>query len=196
MKEKTAFSPDKRSWSPSPLAGQIVLVTTLNEDGQSNIAPKSWISMMAFDPPLLVLGCNLEHWTAKNILREREFVVNIPGEELAALVWRASEIPHPRTVEIAGLTPRAARKVKPPLVEECRAHLECIYRQHLVFGSEVMLVAEIVAGSIDKEVLDSPDPYHLFKMIFFLENGQYGIIESSSISPGNRTQPGYKTEGC
>ena len=79
MKEKLSLTLDKHAWRPSPLLGQIVLVTTLNEDGQSNIAPKSWISMMAFDPPLLALGCNLNHWTARNILRTGEFAVNIMG---------------------------------------------------------------------------------------------------------------------
>jgi len=68
MKEKLSLSPDKRTWRPSPLLGQIVLVTSLNKDGQSNVAPKSWLSMMAFEPSLLALGCDLAHWTAQNIL--------------------------------------------------------------------------------------------------------------------------------
>lgn len=75
MKQTVSYSPDKRTWTRSPLPGQIVLVTTLNPDGISNIAPKSWISMMVFDPPLLALGCNVNHWTAKNILARHEFVV-------------------------------------------------------------------------------------------------------------------------
>jgi hypothetical protein len=76
MREKGSLPLDKREWHPSPPIGQIVLVTTLNADGQSNVAPKSWITMAAFDPPMLALGCNLEHWTAQNILRSGEFVVN------------------------------------------------------------------------------------------------------------------------
>lgn len=82
-KEKVNFDLDKRSWHPSPLLGQIILVTTLNEDGTSNLAPKSWTSMMALYPPILALGCKLKHWTARNILANREFVVNVPGAELA-----------------------------------------------------------------------------------------------------------------
>ncbi len=55
MKEKSPLLCNKKTWSPSPLAGQIILVTTLNADGQSNVPPKSWISMMAFDPALLAV---------------------------------------------------------------------------------------------------------------------------------------------
>ncbi len=94
MKEKINLATDKRAWSLSPLLGQIVLITTLNEDGISNIAPKSWISMMAFDPPLVAIGCNLSHWTAQNILRSHEFVVNIPGAEMVDATMRTAEPEH------------------------------------------------------------------------------------------------------
>lgn len=168
---------DKHAWHPSPLAGQVVLVTTRNADGQSNIAPKSWVSMMAFDPPVLALGCNLGHVTAQNILRQGEFVVNVPGAELAGHTWQISSLPHPRPVEAAGLTPIPAQIVSPPVVEECKAHLECRLVKQVDFGAEVVFFGEILAVSIDADVARSPDPYHALQMFFFLENGRYGVIE-------------------
>jgi flavin reductase (DIM6/NTAB) family NADH-FMN oxidoreductase RutF len=177
MKEKISFVPDKHAWKPSPLMGQIVLVTTLNADGQSNIAPKSWISMMAFEPPLLALGCNRSHWTAQNILRYREFVVNIPGEEMAEVVWSISARSHPRPVESVGLTPIPAQKIKPPLIEECKAHLECVLNQHLTFGEEIIFLGEIVAGSVDKAACQSQDPYAYLKMLVYLEDSTFGVVE-------------------
>jgi flavin reductase (DIM6/NTAB) family NADH-FMN oxidoreductase RutF len=104
MKDKVCFDPDKKAWHPSPLPGLIVLVTTLNADGTSNIAPKSWISMMAFEPPILALGCNVSHWTGRNLLEREEFVVNVPSAELAEVVWQSHTLPHPRPVTAAGLT--------------------------------------------------------------------------------------------
>ena len=61
--------------------------------------------MMALDPSVLAIGCNVEHWTARNILSNREFVVNVPGAELVETVWASHRLPHPRPVEAAGLTP-------------------------------------------------------------------------------------------
>jgi flavin reductase (DIM6/NTAB) family NADH-FMN oxidoreductase RutF len=179
MKEKVSFYPDKRTWHPSPLLGQTVLVTTLNEDGTSNIAPKSWISMMAFEPPLLALGCNLQHWTAQNILRSKEFVVNVPGTEVAEIVWKSHELPHPRPVEAAGLTPISALKVKPPRIEECKAHLECVLAHHLTYGDEIILLGQIVAVSIDKKAIEAGDPYEYLRVFFFLEDDTYGAVERS-----------------
>lgn len=179
MKEKLSFPADKRQWKPSPLIGQIVLVTTLNEDGTSNIATKSWVSMVAFEPPLLALGCNMDHWTAQNILRNKEFVVNVPGEDLVIAAWKIHTIPHPRPVEKVGLTARPAQTVKAPLVEECKAHLECMLYNQIEFGKEVLLLGRILAGSIDRDAIDTPDPYAIFKPVVFLEGGQYGVIENS-----------------
>lgn len=177
MKEKVGLSFDKRTWTPSPLLGQIVLVTSLNEDGGSNVAPKSWISMMAFEPSLLALGCNLAHWTAQNILARQEFVVDIPGDELVEIVWRSHTLPHPRPVESLGLTPIPAQKVQPPLIAECKAHLECTFVQHLTFGSEIIILGKIVAASVDREAVETQDPYAYLRLFAFLENGLYGTIE-------------------
>lgn len=177
MKAKVSFSVDKSTWHPSPLVGQIVLVTTLNEDGTSNIAPKSWISMMAKEPPIVAVGCNLQHWTAQNILQRKEFVVNVPGAELAEIVWKSHELPHPRPVEAASLTPIPALKVKPPRIEECKAHLECVLDKHLTYGDEVILLGRIVTASLDKAALEANDPYEYLKMFVYLEADSYGVIE-------------------
>ena len=170
---------DKHTWHPSPLLGQIVLVTTLNRDGTSNLAPKSWISMMAFDPPILALGCNLEHWTARNILERKECVVNVPGAELVKAVWKSSKLPHPRPVEAAGLTPMPAVKVRPPRIAECKAHLECRLDQHLAYEDEVIFLGQIVAVSVDREACQARDPYEYLRMPVYLEDAAYGVIERS-----------------
>jgi flavin reductase (DIM6/NTAB) family NADH-FMN oxidoreductase RutF len=159
--------------------GQIVFVTTLNEDETSNIAPKSWISMMVFNPPILALGCNLKHQTAINILNRREFVVNIPGAELAETVWKCSELPHPRPVEAVGLTPIPSVKVKPPRGAECRAHLECTLDRHITYGDEVILLGQILAVEIDKEAWGADDPYSYLRMFVYLDGKKYGVIEQS-----------------
>ena len=177
MKEKITLPLDKRNWSPSPLLGQIVLVTTINEDGTSNVAPKSWLSMMAFEPSLLALGCNLAHWTAQNILQRQEFVVNVPGDELADVIWKSHALPHPRPVECIGLTPIPSEKVKPPRIEECKAHVECTFVQSLAFGTELILLGQIVASSVDRQAIEAHDPYEYLRLFAFLENNTYGVIE-------------------
>lgn len=184
MREKIDLDLDKRTWHPSPLLGQVVLVTTLNEDGTSNLAPKSWISMMAFEPPILALGCNLTHRTARNILTRKEFVVNVPGAELASVVWESGELPHPRPVEAAGLTPVPSTRVGPPRIRECKAHLECTLDQHLAYGDEVILLGRIVAVSVDRGAFEVEDPYEYMRMFVYLEGTAYGVVERAHSRAG------------
>lgn len=176
-KQRINLDPDKRAWHPSLLMGQIVLVTTLNDDGSSNIAPKSWISMMVFEPPILALGCNLKHQTAKNILANGEFVVNIPGAELADTVWRCHELPHPRPIEAAGLTPIKSEKIGPPRIEECRGFLECRLDRHLTYGDEVIILGKIEKAAVDKSAFEVDDPYKYLRLFAYLEGQKYGVIE-------------------
>src|SRR5487761_531803 len=178
-KHKVVIEPDERKWHPSPIISQLVLVTTTNEDGTSNVAPKNWISYMAFRPSLIALGCNSKHWTAKNILRSGEFVVNVPGANLVDTIWEAGYLDHPRPVESTGLTPIPSLKVKPPRIEECRAHLECVLDKHFAYGDEVIILGRIVAASIDQEALEARNPYEYLKMLVFLEDGTYGTVRKA-----------------
>jgi len=70
-----------------PLIGQVVLVTSVNREKIPNVAPKSWISIFARKPAIVGFGCNVNHDTSKNILSTGEFVINIPGAELAKKIW-------------------------------------------------------------------------------------------------------------
>jgi flavin reductase (DIM6/NTAB) family NADH-FMN oxidoreductase RutF len=173
---KVKLSGAATEWHPPPLIGQVVLVTTCNKDGTTNIAPKCWASMVASDPPHLAFNCNREHWTAQNVLRSREFVVNIPGVELADRVWQVSRLPHPRPVEDAGFTAVPASRVKPPRIAECRAHLECTLVDHKDFGKEVWLLGRVVAASADPEVASANDPFGVMRSFVYLAPGTYGII--------------------
>lgn len=199
-KHKVSFAPDKRKWHPSPIIGQLVLVTTVNKDGVSNVAPKNWISYMAFGPSIIALGCSIKHWTAKNILRSGEFVINIPGAELVDTIWEAGYLDHPRPVESLKLTPIPSLKVKPPRIEECRAHLECILDKHFSYGNEVIILGRIVAASIDKGALEAKDPYEYLRMLVFLEDGTFGTVaRAEKLNAQTRrylkTLKSFKTQG-
>ncbi len=163
-------------WRPAPIVGQVVLVTTCNEDGTTNVAPKCWAALVASHPLHLGFNCNRDHWTARNILRSREFVVNVPGSESAEKVWETARLAHPRTVEAAGFTAIPSGRVRPPRVAECHAHLECSLVRHLEFGNEVWLLAEVLAASADAEVTDAEDPFSVLRSFVYLEPGAYGII--------------------
>lgn len=177
---KVRFEANKNRWHPSLLPGQIVLVSTVNAEGVPNLAPKSWITMAAFAGPMIAFGCNVEHTTYQNILSTGEFVINIPGEPLTERIWPLMRYHGIERVRHCGFTFSPAQKVKPPLIKECAAHLECEFDSHRLYDNEVVIFGKIVAGSIDAacQVGTPPEQYFALRPIFFLENRMYGSIDT------------------
>jgi flavin reductase (DIM6/NTAB) family NADH-FMN oxidoreductase RutF/uncharacterized protein YciI len=178
---KIAFPVGKADWHPSVLPGPIVLVSTVDAAGEPNIAPKSWVSMMAFHGPVLAFGCHRSHATVRNAETAGEFVVNIPPEALAERIWAMPASHGAERIARSGLTLLPARQVAPPLIGECRAHLECTLKSVTRLGAEVVVFGTIVAASIDEDCAASclADQYFRLRPVFFLEQGVYGSIDTA-----------------
>ncbi len=174
---KIPFPADKREWHPSPLPGQVVLVTTVDADGRPAVATKSWVSMAAFGPPPIVMfGCNLEHATAQHIRASGQFVINVPGTDLVARCWELGSDGSVRGadhLERHGLTAIPSESVKPPRIAQCRAHLECELDATHAWGSEVAIFGRVEAASIEGRAIEGPEPlrYDAMSPFFFLEDG-------------------------
>jgi flavin reductase (DIM6/NTAB) family NADH-FMN oxidoreductase RutF/uncharacterized protein YciI len=146
---------DERRWPRSPLPGQIVLVTTVDAGGEVNVAPESWVSMAAFDPPTVGFGCSTTHRTHRNVEDSGEFVVNVVPSSLAPRAWAMLGDHGVERVDHAGLTLLDATTVRPPRLAECSAHLECVHERTVEFGhGEVFIFGRITAASIDERALD------------------------------------------
>lgn len=180
MIEKVCLGVDKARWQTSPLPGHIVLVSTVNRDKVPNVAPKSWVSMVALKPAIIGFGCNLKHKTARNVLETKEFVVNVPGEDLAEIVWKTIEREHEGTAELKklGFTTMPSVTVAPPGIKECKAHLECQYDSDKRYGDEIWIFGEIVFTCINEEALkgSSRERYNYLSPIFYLEEKTYGTL--------------------
>ena len=178
---KIAFPVDKADWHPSVLPGPIVLISTVDAQGEPNIAPKSWISMMAFRGPVVAFGCHRSHATARNAEEAGQFVVNFPPEALVERIWAMPASHGPERIARSGLTLLPARQVAPPLIGECKAHLECTLEAVTRMGEEVVVFGKIVAATIDEDCTGSSlaDQYFRLRPVFFLEEGVYGSIDAA-----------------
>ncbi len=153
---KVEMSPNRLDWDPTPLPEQVVLVTTVDTEGQPHVATKSRISVISYGPPtLVVFACRSEYLTAKNIQGTGQFVVNIPGDDLVATSWVIGSTPSatgPELLAQNGLTVAPSLKVKVPLIAECRAHLECEVVETRKFGDDLAVFGKVVSASIAENV--------------------------------------------
>jgi len=180
MAEKVCLGVDKAKWQTSPLPGHIVLVSTVNKNKVPNVAPKSWISMVAQKPAIIGFGCNLKHQTARNVLETKEFVINVPNEDLAENVWKAGESEHDSVMKLEklGFTFAPSVAVAPPSVKECKAHLECVYDSDKRYRDEIWILGEIVFACIDEKALQGSrrERYRYLGPIFYLEEKTYSTL--------------------
>ena len=106
--------------------GPIVLVTT-SQDGRPNVMTMGFHMVVQHDPALI--GCIIGPWDySYGALRSTgECVIAIPTVDLAKTVVDIGNCSGDEfdKFEKFSLTPRPAKGVAPPLIEECLANLEC-----------------------------------------------------------------------
>ncbi len=183
---KAEISPNRHDWQPVSIPEQVVLVTTVDAEGQPHVATKTRFSVISYGPPtLLVLACRTEYRTAANLQAKGEFVINIPGDDLVATSWVIGMEPKnhgPSLFEENGLTPIPAAALTPPRIAECRAHLECEVMELKPLGEEIAAFGRIVAVSMNDDIVSHADPAIRYKRLapfFYLEAGWTASLGAS-----------------
>ena len=106
--------------------GPVVLLTTAQK-GQANVMTMSWHMMVEFEPPQIACIVSSADHSFAALHATRECVIAIPARKLAQKVVQVGNSSGRDTdkFEAFGLTPVQAKSVRPPLVAECFANLEC-----------------------------------------------------------------------
>jgi flavin reductase (DIM6/NTAB) family NADH-FMN oxidoreductase RutF len=169
--KKVEFPIDKRRWHPSLIPGPVTLISTYNGRKEPNIAPKSWLQMISFEPPMLMFSGQKGKTTEMNIAQHECFAVNFIDSSLAAKTWECIKWSGQERITRSGLTLIKASEIKAPLVAECRAHLECRLRSIQEMGGAMIVFGEIVAASIWEDILRAKGArqYELLDQVLYLE---------------------------
>lgn len=163
-----------------PMINQIVIITTISNDGNINAAIKSSVIHAISEPPIFGFSCNLSHHTSQNILEQHDFVINIPGEDIIEQVATTS-IDYPVEVnelEKAGLSSIPSKVVKPPRIEECVTHFECREEWHKIYDNDILIFGKVVATSIDKDLYNLPieERFPIVKPVVMLGEKRYSPV--------------------
>ncbi|QAT48362.1 flavin reductase family protein [Caproiciproducens sp. NJN-50] len=152
------------------------MVTCANKAGEANIITISYGGIINANPPMVSISVRDSRYSYPMLKETGEFVVNIPGENLA----KETDICGIRSArnvnkwELAQLTPQPSSIVKAPMIKECPVNMECIVRHVVALGSHDIFLAEVVATHIDEEILDDKDKVMIekFKPFAFCYNSQ------------------------
>ncbi len=97
----------------------------------------------------------------KDILQESDFCGMVSGKD----VDKFSE---------TRLTPKPAKKVKPPLIWECPVNLECVVKKKIPLGAHHLFLGEIIRVHVDQDLLNETGRIDFTKIAPFVYNqGEY-----------------------
>lgn len=151
----------------SILPWPIAVISTINEDGTNNVAPFSFFTAVSASPMIIAFSPMIKSSngemkdTPRNILREKEFVVNFVHEDIIDQINLAStELPYGEDeFKFSGLTPIDSEIVKAKRIKESLIHFECKFRDRLSYGDEPgcgqIITGEVVKIHVDESLLDS-----------------------------------------
>lgn len=135
--------------SPRP----VVLISTIDAQGESNAAPYSFVMPISCQPAMIGFASAPKHHTLFNIRQTKEFILNIPSEGIIDQSWQCAK-PYPQGVsEIkeTGLSFEPAMKVSVPRIGECLGWLECRCEFEKEIGDHVMVVGQVLHAEIRDE---------------------------------------------
>ena len=137
-------------------------ISTQNAAGALNLAPYSFFNAFNYVPPIVGFASIGAKDTLRNIEATGEFVWNLATRDLADAMNQscAAVPPEVSEFELAGLTPLASEKVRPPRVAESPVTFECrstqIVQLQGIDGEKVptwLVLGEVVAVHIAKALL-------------------------------------------
>ena len=140
----------QRLTAPNPF----VLLSTLKDDGSTNLMAASWWTYLSNHPATLGVCLSKKGLSGSLIEKNKEFGLSVPGEELRESALRCGGCSG-RTVNKAeefSIPMEAAELIAPKLVSGSRVVFECKLTDTLEVGDHVLYVGEIVACRGDDSV--------------------------------------------
>ena len=182
---------------PRPIA----FASTIDKDGNRNLAPFSFFNVFSANPPIMVFSparsgrTNTTKNTFDNVKEVPEVVINIVNYSIVEQMSLASS-PFEAAVDEfvkSGLTPIASETVKPFRVKESPVQFECKVNEVVELGHEGgagnLVICEVTKIHINEEVLDENGAIDQHKIDLVSRMGGNWYCRANSDSMFEITKP-------
>ncbi len=147
---------------PRPIA----FASTIDHEGNPNIAPFSFFNVFSANPPILIFSParrvrdNTTKHTLDNVIATKEVVINVVNHAIVQQMSLSSTEYGDKVNEFekAGLTMLSSEKVKPFRVAEAPVQFECKVKEVVPMGDQGgagnLVICEVILMHVKEEVLD------------------------------------------
>ncbi len=131
----------------------VVLITTVDKDGKSNVMTASFVMPVSFSPKYVAVAIAPSRYTFKNISEVKEFGVNVCSEEMLEMAklcgsYSGREVDK---FELANLEKESSVKIRAPLIKNSPISFECVVEEMKEFGDHWLVVGRVVREVVRKE---------------------------------------------
>jgi flavin reductase (DIM6/NTAB) family NADH-FMN oxidoreductase RutF len=163
---RTVFDPDDEGVNAYALLTALVVprpiawVSTLDANGQGNLAPHSFFTVASGRPPVVLFSSLGRKDTVRNIEATGEFVISLSSESLLAQI-NDSSAPFEHgddEAEQLGITTEASQTVAPRRVAESPASIECRTERIIEVGHAFVVFGLVTAITVRTDALQDGHP--------------------------------------
>ncbi len=141
----------------------VVMVTSKNKEGKSNVFTVAWTGTVCTKPPMLSISIRPERLSYEYIKETMEFTVNLPSIKLTHETDYCGVRSGRREDKIQKLkfTMREGTHVDVPYIDECPVSIECRVKDIIPLGSHDLFIAEVLGSHVDSSLMDEKGKIHL-----------------------------------
>jgi len=139
----------------------------------------------SINPPIVVISIAPRRYSHQLIEETKEFVINIPTMDIVQetlFCGRRSGRIYDKFKETR-LTTLPAKMVKPPIIKECVAHLECKLEEQVTAGDHTLFIGRVLTAYADEEVFDEKFDVKKVKPIYHMGGNDFVTLAPEIVSP-------------
>ncbi|SHK78975.1 NADH-FMN oxidoreductase RutF, flavin reductase (DIM6/NTAB) family [Clostridium cavendishii DSM 21758] len=141
----------------------VVLITTKNKEGKTNVFTVAWAGTINTKPPMLSISVRPERLSYEYIKETMEFVVNMPSANLTKKVDYCGVRSGKKEDKIKEMnfSLTDSDNVSVPYINECPVNIECKVHSIIPLGTHDLILADVIGSYVDESLIDEKGKIHL-----------------------------------
>ncbi|MGL4687681.1 MAG: flavin reductase family protein [Fusobacteriaceae bacterium] len=134
----------------------VVMITSKNSKGESNVFTVAWTGTICTKPPMLSISIRPERLSYEYIEETMEFIVNIPSQKQVRETDYCGVVGGRKNNKIKemGFTMAKGSETNVDYILECPINIECKVKEIIKLGTHDLFIAEVVQSHINTNLMD------------------------------------------
>ena len=134
----------------------LFVLTAANKSGQAAAATVNWVTQVAFEPPLVVVGVKADSHAHALIKETQAFALNVLGKGQQAMAFTFFKPAEVKNGTLSG-EPYRAGSTGSPILSNTPAFVECTLEASVEKGDHSVFIGKVVDAGVSKTAEGRPD---------------------------------------